>query len=386
MKLRICRISQNFRPENDGLSRHVLTLSEHQTERGHHVYLFQPFVHNTKINGIELVKVNTGNLREHVGYKLYTLLFCLAALRTVWLHNRRIKFDIIHCHGDAIEAFCFGLIGRFMSIPVVLTVHGGLNRGKLYKATAPFLFRFVDRFVPISNPVRCDLERVRVSPERIRVISTGINYREFESICNISQRELRQKLGMPQSSIVIATAGRLHPVKGFEYLIAAALKFHGDSAPLFYVVGDGPDRVRLSEKAAGMRHFFLTGRKSHTEMLQYLRCADIFVMCSVDFPWQSEAIPTVLIEALALGLPVVTTDAGEGRYLVKTGVNGFIVEQRDPESLYSAIREMIVKVADPQYKKQVSVYNKNLAAERDWGVLVERVEDVYRELMKNSPA
>lgn len=383
MKLRICRISQNFRPENDGLSRHVRALSEHQASKGYHVYLFQPFVNNVTKEGINIVRINTWNLRKYAGYKLYTVVFCIASLWQVWLYNRRLKFDIIHCHGDAIEAFFFGLLGRAMSIPVVLTVHGGLNRGRFYHAVAPLLFKFIDMFIPISNPVRSDLEGVHIPSENICVISTGINYKEFEEISGRPKEELRLKLGIPLSATVIAAAGRLHPVKGFEYLIEAALKFKGnDSTPLFYIIGDGPDREKLSKKAEGMNYISLTGRKSHAEMLEYLRCADIFVMCSVDFPRQSEAIPTVLIEAFALGLPVVTTDTGEGKYLVVNGSNGLVVRQRDPEALHRALAEMISKVKDAHYRDETALYNKKLAAERDWKVLVERIEGIYQELIE----
>lgn len=381
MKLQICRITQNFRPDIDGLSRHVLTLSTHQASKGYGVYLYQPFMDNCNKNGINIKLVKTGKLGEYVGYKLYTVIFCIVAGWKILLHNRRIKFDLIHCHGDAIEAFCFGLLGKILSIPIVLTVHGGLNRGRFYSATAPLLFTFVDRFIPISNPVRVDLERVHVPPEKIRVISTGINYAEFAELAKQSKECLRQKLGISKTSVVVAAVGRLYLVKGFEYLIDAAAKFSDEKSPVFYIIGDGPERASLLRKTDGLSNIVLAGQKKHTEVLEYLSCADIFVMSSVDLRGQSEAIPTVLIEALAIGLPVVTTDTGEGKYLIKNGVNGFVVHQRDPEALYKALLKAIELIKNPIIENDISVTNKKLAAERDWSVLVDKLDKVYLELI-----
>jgi len=381
MNLRICRISQNFRPEEDGLSRHVLSLSKEQARRGHSVWLFQPFKQSGAGQGLTLVRVNTGRLRERLGYKLYTLVFCLFALPYVWRYHRRVGFDLLHLHGDVLEAFIFGLFAKAVGLPAVLTVHGGLNRKRLYAATAPFLFRFVDLFIPISRPVRRDLERVKVAPEKIRTISTGINLPGFVEAAKLTPVEARRKLGIPLSRQMVLTTGRFHPVKGFEYLIRAAGYFPPDKGPLFYFLGDGPLWEPLREKAGSLNHVILPGKKSHQEVLLHYRAADVFVMCSVDLPWQSEAIPTVLIEALALGLPVVATDTGEGPDLIQDGVNGFVVPQRDPKKLREAIESLLGLLDSPENRARIAEHNKGLAAERDWPRVAEKIEDVYLLLL-----
>jgi glycosyltransferase involved in cell wall biosynthesis len=220
-----------------------------------------------------------------------------------------------------------------------------------------------------------------VAPEKIRTISTGINLAGFVEAAKLSPAEARRRLGIPLSRQMVLTTGRFHPVKGFEYLIRAAEYFPPDEVPLFYLLGDGPLWESLREKAGSLSHVILPGKKSHQEVLLHYRAADVFVMCSVDLPWQSEAIPTVLIEALALGLPVVATDTGEGPDLIQDGVNGLVVPQRDPKKLQEAIKSLLSLIGSPEKREWIARHNRGLAAERDWPRVAEKIEGVYLELL-----
>ncbi|MBF0345214.1 MAG: glycosyltransferase family 4 protein [Nitrospirae bacterium] len=380
--MRICRVTQNFKPGDDGLSNHIFHLCRYQALRGHQVYLLQPYTVSGVRDGIHFVLIHTGRLVSIVPYTVYTIIFSMYAVVKIALMHKKEAFHMIHCHGDAIEALFIGCLGKILSVPVVQTIHGGLNKqGKLYKLLARIFFKLVDGYIPISNTVKADLQYFGVPDSKMTVVSSGIIYSEYMSMDSYTKGELRRKYDISPLATVIVAVGRLHPVKGFKYVIEAASMFVGVERPLFIIIGDGPQRAELHEKARGMSYVILAGKCSHRVVLEYLRAADVFILSSIDLKYQSEAIPTTLIEALAMGLPVISTDTGEGKHLVKNGFNGFVIKQRSPQAIHEAIEKIIPMLKNMEYLANASAYGKEIARNRDWSILVQQVDNVYGQVM-----
>jgi glycosyltransferase involved in cell wall biosynthesis len=153
------------------------------------------------------------------------------------------------------------------------------------------------------------------------------------------QSVVRQSLSLPLTEKILVTSGRLHRAKGWPLLLDAFELFlsrHGNSRLVF--VGDGADRPALEQAVAKKRlseRVFLAGHKPPEQLSLYLQAADLFVMGSEKEGWS-----TSLVEALACGLPIVTTRFSSADSIVLNGRNGFVVE-RNPVIFARAMEDAL---------------------------------------------
>jgi len=138
----------------------------------------------------------------------------------------------------------------------------------------------------------------------------------------------RQSLALPQDAIIVITSGRLHIAKGWPLLLDAFALFrasHSNAQLIF--VGDGSDHSAIERIIAGGKelqgHVHLLGQLPQSQLALYLQAADLFVMGSEKEGWS-----TSLTEALASGLPIVTTRFSSADSIVQNDVNGFVVDRK----------------------------------------------------------
>jgi glycosyltransferase involved in cell wall biosynthesis len=145
---------------------------------------------------------------------------------------------------------------------------------------------------------------------------------------------------------VILSIGRFVPKKGFPVLVRAlhqlqrkGLRFH------CYIIGGGPLKSDLEKQVAdlGLRECVeLRPQMSQTELFSYYRQADIFALaCEVQNDGDRDGIPNVLVEAMAMGIPVVSTSISGIPELIENGINGLLVTEKDPSTLAEAIATLL---------------------------------------------
>lgn len=138
----------------------------------------------------------------------------------------------------------------------------------------------------------------------------------------------------------IVTTGALIWCKGYEYALLAVRRLVEGGVPVhFEIIGDGPERQRVlyTVDDLGLReHVHLAGRLSPEAVRDRLQRADAFLLASL-----SEGIANAVLEAMACGLPVVTTDCGGMREAVTDGVEGFVVPVRDPVAMAEALLKLV---------------------------------------------
>ena len=163
---------------------------------------------------------------------------------------------------------------------------------------------------------------------RIDVLPNCIDLDEFES--KLSPGEIRRELGLSARSIVIGALGKLRPEKDLETFLLAARSIL-DAIPLaeFLVIGDGPAANKLKWLADDLHlsksvHFL--GERSDVPDL--VAALDILVLSSY-----TESFPNAILEAMAMGKPVVATNVGGIPELVEEGQTGFLVPPRDPKAV-----------------------------------------------------
>ncbi|MCX7999488.1 MAG: glycosyltransferase family 4 protein, partial [Leptospiraceae bacterium] len=147
----------------------------------------------------------------------------------------------------------------------------------------------------------------------------------------------------------VVTVGSLGWVKGHEYALLSVRRLVSQGISVrFDIVGDGPERQRVLYTIYDLElqnHVRLLGRLSPEQVRDKLQKADVFLLSSL-----SEGISNAVLEAMACGLPVVTTDCGGMREAVTDGVEGFIVPVRDPEAMAEALIRLW---KDPELRRKM---------------------------------
>lgn len=183
------------------------------------------------------------------------------------------------------------------------------------------------------------------SADKFRFLPTWYDTSTFgwsaDSASSATAREqLRVRYGIPRDRRLLVSVGRLDRQKDPLLLLQSVQWLLEQHRPVhLLMVGDGVLRaaVEAASGAAPLRgHVTLAGALPRTEIAATLRAADVFVMSSA-----YEGMPIAVLEALACGVPVASTDVGELRRIVKDGINGKLAAERTPASLAAAIAESL---------------------------------------------
>ncbi len=373
--MQICRVTRSFPPATGGLELHAELLSRYQARRGDQVWVLQPQQEGVLEPGATLCRVPLGPLRPWIyrgrtPAKIATSVFAARAATLASRLYRRHLFDLIHLHGDALEAFFLAAFTRSMRVSRIVTLHSGLNRQRRYRQLAARVFRSVDGFIAVSPVIRDQVQELGVEPDRIAVISSGVNLLEFRPPSSQDRMAARAGLALCDGELLILSVGRLHAKKGYGDLMEAVVGLATPQRVRVAIVGDGPERETLQRRAQDVQSVSLVGAIDHGDVIRYLHAADIFVVPSIDLSGDGEGTPTALLEAMACRLPVVCTDAGGLGQLIRDGENGLVVSQRDPTNLRIALQRLL---AQPRLRARFGERNAALAPARDWSAVATQV-------------
>jgi glycosyltransferase involved in cell wall biosynthesis len=353
-------LTETFRPEIGGGERQAALLGRGLIGRGHEVVLLtrrsRPgLAHEELDEGIRVVRVGpTGPGRR----RKWGLV--VSALPALWRLRR--GYDVVLVSGFRILAVPALIAGRRLGKPVVLKADSnGEMSGEFFRAglasaglapdSAPVrlairqrnrLLRRAAAFVSISDQIRDEIVGQGVPPERVHRIPNGVDTRAFRPATAEERSTLRARLGLPAGPVVVYT-GRLVSYKGLPGLLEAWRDLARDlTGATLVLVGEGGGDMHDCE--AALREFVrqqglgarvrFTGAVANVE--DWLRAADLFV-----FPTENEAFGLSLVEAMACGLPAITTAVGGIKDFVQEDRNAWVVAAGDPAGLAAAIRSLL---------------------------------------------
>ncbi|MBU6142076.1 glycosyltransferase family 4 protein [Patescibacteria group bacterium] len=224
-------------------------------------------------------------------------------------------------------------------------------RIELMKRLRSFVARRATRVIVPSEYLGRLVEGWGVSHERITVIYNAVAPQRDPG----SRDALRKELGM--KGIAIVSAGRLVPWKGFSVLLKAFAEVRSEIPDIrLFIIGDGPERTLLEDQVRDLKGaVVLCGSLPHAAVQKYLHAADIFALNT-----GYEGFSHQLIEAMAAGLPVVTTAVGGNGEAVRSGENGILVPYNDEQAFAQALKRLAV---DPKLRERYAAEGKR-AAER----------------------
>jgi glycosyltransferase involved in cell wall biosynthesis len=226
----------------------------------------------------------------------------------------------------------------------VLSVHstGLWDRGSSFtKLDRLFLGGFA-RIVALADMHRDHLVDVeRIEPGRISVINNGVDTDRFTPADEATRASAKESLGIDRDRFVVTIVAALRPEKNHPMFLSAAALLNGRRPGrfIFLITGSGPEEERLREQSArlgleGSIRFL--GDRDDVDII--LRCSDASVLCS--FP-VVETFPLAVLEAMASGLPVVSTGVGSVPEIIDNGVDGTIIDSEDTEGLASAVEKLM---------------------------------------------
>lgn len=296
---------------------------------------------------------------------------------------RRGGFSIVHAHDYKTDLF--GLIlARLTPVVPFATAHGWTGHSRrehalYYPADKRLLARY-PRVVAVSSEIRDELLRTGSRPEAVRVVLNGIDAERFKRMPE-QECAARARLGISPGDLVVGSVGRLEPQKRFDLLIEAIARLHQQRPDVrLLIAGEGTMRGQLESRAeaTGLRErCMLLGHTSDIPGLHH--AFDMFVQSS-DY----EGTPNAVLEAMAMGTPVVATDAGGTAELVIDGVHGRIVPRGSAPRLADAILELMTS---PGRRAQyVSAARLRVEGELSFSARMQKIHALYRDLHARTEA
>lgn len=280
--------------------------------------------------------------------------------RTVWPLARVIASlhpHIVHCSLVDGYAGAYALLAsRLARVPATV---GTFHTGKQYPLNQPLDKAFgllvdsaLDAAIAVSRFTKeCALQYRAIPQDRVTVIYNGVLMPGALRRAGSGGTETQGC-----ETLTIGTAGRLVPIKCIDTLLLAACQIRRKHENVrFSIIGDGPDRERLASVARGLGlgdAVEFAGWQD--DMAAHLRQLDLFVLTS-----KSEACPMVVLEAMALGLPVIATKVGGLPEIVVDGETGMLVPPEDPTTLARAILALI---GDPATRRKLGKAGHERAA------------------------
>jgi len=306
--------------------------------------------------------------------------FFLCTFLTLKKIRKSFDFDLIDAHFVYPDGFGAVLLGKYFRKPVNITVRGTLRKFSS-SPIIPRMIRYALRNTAQVFTVCDDLRHAAIdaggAPERIAVITNGVDSNKF---FRIDQREARKKLGLEQNRKILISVGGLTERKGFHRIIQLIPELRKRYPDLLYVIVggssvEGNNEVYLRQLIDDLdvkNLVYITGPKPHQELYLWLNAADVFCLATANEGWAN-----VFLEAMACGLPVVTTDVGGNREVVCSEDVGILVPFFDADKFKQALETAL----DKEWKKElITDYAKN----NSWDQRIQLLDKYFNDLIQNT--
>ncbi len=372
--MKILHVYKDYEPVIGGIENHIKMLAEAQVRRGHRVTVLatsltrRPSVERR--NGVLVVKV------ARLAHVASTPLS--AALPRVL---GRLRADVTHLHfpypvGE------MAALSASRAPRLVVTYHSDVVRQaallRLYRPLMHRVLRRADAIIATSPPYVESSAVLRAYRARVHVVPLGIHVRLYDSA---NPARVAGLLGewSPDGAPLLLFVGKLRYYKGLDVLLRAVPHLERGRV---LVVGGGPERPRLDALSEtlglGDRVHFL-GALADDEALALRHAVrasgGLFVLPATQ---RSEAFGMVLLEAMAAGLPLVTTELGTGTSWVnQDGITGGVVPANDPLALAQTLNRLL---ASPATLARMSEAAQKRALMFDVSTMTDQVEAVYRAI------
>ncbi len=297
-------------------------------------------------------------------------------LKQLFAACRREKVAIWHGHDYKSNALGL-LLRRFWPMRLVTTVHGWVKhtrRTPVYYGIDRWCLPRYEVVISVSDDLHRRCRELGVPHERSVLIENGIDTRQFAR--SRTRQEAKHRLGIPAERPVIGAIGRLSEEKGFDLLIQAVDRLLASGVDVeLCIAGEGDQQERLGELIRSLHRedrIRLLGFQPDTTSLY--EAFDVFALSSL-----REGLPNVVLEAMAMGIPVVATRVAGVPRLIRPEENGLLVDLGDIEELGSSLGRLLT---DGELRDRLGGSGRRTVEERfSFERRMERIRKVYDELL-----
>jgi len=323
---------------------------------------------NRKASDAELI-----NFIYLLPFPLASVSYMVKSLMVFFLVKRKVKVNVIHAHTAGLQimfsAYLMSVLGK---IPFLITAHGSdvriFKKVRIVKLLQSFLLKKASYVTCVSKEMKQILTgEYGLEDDKISIVPNGYDN-------NLVFKRKERRFQGRENKIVFV--GRLDSAKDPSTLIQAFKRIstrHADVKLL--IIGDGPLRKgleTLSKELDIANRVFFCGQVSHENAMAIMAECDIYVLTSID-----EGLPTSLIEAMALGKPIIATNVGGVPEIVKDGINGLLVPPKSPERVAQAVERLL---NEPRLAKRLATSAVESIQDHSWRSIVTKYEQIYEAL------
>ena len=293
--------------------------------------------------------------------------------------RNKFKFNLIDSHFGYPDGHAATLLGKWLNVPVTITLRGTEIPHSKEKCRGIFLvkaLREATRLFSVSSSLKKYAVSLGINEDKILVVGNGVDLEKFKPV---EKKQAREELGIQHTTKVIITVGALVERKGFHRIIEilpTLINRHPDI--LYLVVGgasaEGDWTLRLKQQVEELElnsYVRFLGPIPPDELKYILSASDLFVL-----PTSNEGWANVLLEAMACGLPIVTTDVGGNAEVVSRSELGAIIPFGDSEKLLNAVDQALTQTWDRQYIMEYARANS-------WDSRVDILVDEFEKIVNN---
>lgn len=322
-------------------------------------FRIEKFSNNIQIHYLDIGK--KGNLHNQSNKNLLTYSFKAYKYAQTLIKGK--AFDLIH----AFFGIPCGYIAWHLKLPYIVSLRGSdvPYHNPKYALVDRCLFSHLSKKIwlnsqsVIANSTGLKETALKTNLKQpIEIIYNGVNINKFKPAATPKNN----------SKLILISVGRLSKIKGYDYLIHAIKGLKNIELQL---IGNGPAKEELQNLAKKEDvNVVFWGRKDQNEVITYLQKADIFVLSSLN-----EGMSNALLEALACALPVIVTDVGGSKELVKG--NGFVI----PKASIEALREKVKYYINNSPLLKIHGKKSRMIAEKmSWKNVAEEYLDIYKKV------
>ena len=361
------------------LAPHAANAKKHEFFDGLDIYRFQYFIPsdmqkvaygagiipNVKSNPLALFQVPFFLLSEYI--KTSSLI-------------RKYNPDVIHAHWLIPQGIIASMLKRKEN-KLIVTIHGSdlfPLKNTFFKSIQKNVLRNCDYCTVNSEATKNELlKRFPEFKDKVFVIPMGVDTKLF------FKKNVNHKFNEYAGKKIILFVGRLNEQKGVEYLVRAMksvnLKIKNSR---LLIIGEGGYKKEL-QKIANSFHIdnieFLGGM-GQSELADYYNLADVFVLPSVTSRIGTEGQGLVLLEAMSCGTPVIGSETGGIKFLIKNNENGLLVRERNEDEMANAIIRIL---SDRNLSRKLSRNGiKTVKNNYSWEIVAKKFDNLYRKLEK----
>lgn len=301
--------------------------------------------------------------------------------------DRQIHVLSCHCY----KSDLYGLIlRRFHKMKLISTVHGPLASLRFFWSSQNWrvrylydqldlrLLRYFDRVLIVSDSMRSTVSKYGVKKDRLAWVKNAIDCTYFRQ-GYLSRHQARAALNLPQDATIVGAVGRLNAEKDYPNFLEAAKNVLSERDDLYFTIagkGTLEDELRglaaslgIAERVRFLGHFH--------DIRQVYEALDVYVLSST-----REGLPNTVLEAMAMGVPIVATDVDGVGEAVTHEREALLVPPRSSSQLAVAIQRLL---ADPPFARRLREEARaKVEREFSFAARTRHVESIYRGLLSES--